>query len=181
MASDDDIHRVRIEKWERRPTGHPIVPLIAERHLAHFPDLREFLQATSSRQNESSSHPVRVKVGERFYKLSLAYRSDSAAPIGIRVAALIPTRQPLHDDQADNDLWTILQWMITRARQWWKYDDGDRGPEACQHNPETGHDAVPLHSVAPDSCKTVARQLRSRRSVELAKLHAALSLRASDG
>jgi hypothetical protein len=131
MGDISDVRRVRIEKWARRPVGHRVVPLLTEHYLGHFPELREYLVSTLSGPGESSDHPRLVVANKRFYELGLAPGSRAGGtPTGISIAALVPGREPLDDDQAETDLWAIVRWIVIKAREQRDRDDAQRGRTA---------------------------------------------------
>jgi hypothetical protein len=111
-----------VEIITARPPQHRAVPLIAEHQLDHYPEYRDYLRTTFDLDADPFGPPPIVAVNQRAYELTFVGRSGRPFPTGLRIAALVPGLEPLDDDVIDNDLWTILQWLVNGVGHEWTND-----------------------------------------------------------
>jgi hypothetical protein len=104
---------------DRRPAGHRSVPLLGEHQLDHYPEFRDFFVATFSLDTDPFGPPGLVRVGRRFYELVFVGYSGRPFPAGLRISALVPGLEPLDEEQADDDLWALLMWLVGNVGGEW--------------------------------------------------------------
>lgn len=102
-----------------RPTGHRVVPLLAEHDLGHYPEFRAFLAATLGLVDDPFGPPGLLRVGDRVYEITFVGRSDRPFPDGAEIGALVPGLEPLDETAADRDLWAILAWLVDGVGGGW--------------------------------------------------------------
>ena len=105
-----------------RPSGHRVVPLLAEHDLGHYPEFRTFLASTFGLDDDPLGAPGLLRVDDRHYELTFVGRSGRAFPAGVEIAALVRGPEPLDQTVADRDLWTILQWLVDGVGADWGSD-----------------------------------------------------------
>jgi hypothetical protein len=101
-----------IEPAARRPPGHRRVPLLADHQLDHYPEFSTFLASTFGLDADPLGPPALLRVEDRFYELVFVGYSGRPFPAGIIVAALVPGLEPLDEQQADLDLWSMMTWLV---------------------------------------------------------------------
>lgn len=106
----------------QRPAGHRAVPLVAEHDLGHYPEFRDFLTRTFALDRDPFGPPGLLQVGERAYQLVFFGRSGHMFPSGVSIDALVPGLEPMNEETADRDLWTILCWLAAGAGGEWAGD-----------------------------------------------------------
>ncbi|MFI5613201.1 hypothetical protein [Amycolatopsis sp. NPDC051903] len=110
---------VVVESAGRRPRGHRAVPLLSEHGLGHYPEFRDFLSATFGLTADPWGPPGLLSVGGRYYELVFVGYSGHAFPAGVQVNALVAGLEPMDEQAADFDLWSILQWLVAGVGGQW--------------------------------------------------------------
>jgi hypothetical protein len=118
MTNDDAFAQIPVERVER-PEGYRNVPLIEDHQIGHYPEFRQFLRTEFSLDTDPFAPPPCLQVGGRLYELCFYGRSGSPFPSGLRVDALAPDLEPVGEERIDDDLWTILPWLINGVGGEW--------------------------------------------------------------
>ncbi len=105
-----------------RPSGHRVVPLLAEHDLGHYPEFRAFLAAAFALDDDPLGPPGLLRVGERVYEITFVGRSGRPFPDGAEIGALVPGLEPLDETAADRDVWAILAWLVDGVGGEWSSD-----------------------------------------------------------
>ncbi|MCW2719268.1 hypothetical protein [Pseudonocardia sp.] len=105
-----------------RPTGHRLVPLLAEHDLGHYPEFRTFLGTIFGLDDDPFGPPGLLRVGDRIYEFTFVGRSGRPFPDGTEIGALVPGLEPLDETAADRDLWAILAWLVDGVGGEWNSD-----------------------------------------------------------
>ena len=105
-----------------RPPQHRAVPLLDEPELRHYPEFADFLAAAFDLDTVGLAHPGLLSVDGRLYELVFVGRSGLAFPAGVEISALVAGLEPLDAEQADRDLWAILEWVVEGVGEPWGVD-----------------------------------------------------------
>jgi hypothetical protein len=101
--------------------------LLAEDRLGHYPEFRDFFVRAFDLDRVGLSAPGYVATASgSVYRLTFIGRSGEAFPSGLEIAAIVPALEPLDDDGADRDLWSILKWTADGVGGAWSADLLDR-------------------------------------------------------
>ena len=130
-----------IEPPDHRPPGHRVVPLLSDHDVAHYPEFRDFLSRAFGLEGDPFRPPGLLRIQDRFYELVFIGYSGRPFPAGVQVNALVPGLEPLDEEAADRDLWTILQWLIADVGGEWTAD-GLTTTGRIYRIPAAGPDAV---------------------------------------
>ena len=102
-----------------RPPGVRRVPLLHEPEIGHYPEFASFLAASFDLAANPFGPPGLLQVDGRFYEMVFTGRSGRPFPDGVELSALVPGLEPLDVQQAERDLWVILQWLVAGAGEPW--------------------------------------------------------------
>ena len=111
-----------VNKRIERPSGCRSVPVLTEPEVAHYPEFREFLVKTFGLGEDPLGAPGLLDVNGRCYELIFVGRSGQAFPAAVEIAALIEGLEPMDTDQADRDLWEIMEWLVEGVGGRWTID-----------------------------------------------------------
>ena len=95
-----------------RPPNTRSVPLLTDPDVGHYPEFRSFLSETFGLAERPLDAPGLLEVDGRVYELVFIGRSGRPFPAAVEIAALATGLEPLDVDQADRDLWRILEWLV---------------------------------------------------------------------
>jgi len=95
-----------------RPSGFRSVPVLEEPEVGHYPEFRDFLVKTFGLDEDPLGAPGLLAVNGRYYELIFVGRSGRDFPAAIEIAALVKGLEPMDTDEADRDLWELMEWLI---------------------------------------------------------------------
>ncbi|MFE2041403.1 hypothetical protein ACFXAZ_10820 [Streptomyces sp. NPDC059477] len=121
---------------EQRPEGHRSVPLLEEHQLGHYPEFREFLSVTFGLAADPFGAPGLLSLAGRHYELVFVGSSGLPFPAAVRVAALVPGLEPLDEQLALADLWTIALWLVDGVGGEWDAEALTRTGQIYRITPE---------------------------------------------
>lgn len=101
-----------VRRITERPSNTRSVPLLTDPDVGHYPEFRAFLAETFDLSERPLDAPGLLEVDGRVYELVFIGRSGQPFPAAIEIAALATGLEPLDADQADRDLWQILEWLV---------------------------------------------------------------------
>ena len=101
-----------VRRITERPSNTRSVPLLTDPDVGHYPEFRAFLAETFDLTERPLDAPGLLDVDGRVYELVFIGRSGRPFPAAIEIAALVSGLEPLDADQADRDLWQILEWLV---------------------------------------------------------------------
>jgi hypothetical protein len=102
-----------------RPADTRSVPVLVDPDVGHYPEFSEFLTETFELKENPLATPGLLDVGGRIYELVFIGRSGQPFPAAVEIAALVPGLEPMDTDQADKDLWDIMEWLIEGVGEPW--------------------------------------------------------------
>ena len=105
-----------------RPAGARSVPVLSDPDVAHYPEFAAFLSDTFGLADKPFEAPGLLDVDGRVYELIFIGRSGRPFPAAVEIAALVPGLEPMDTDQADADLWAIMEWLIEGVGEPWTVD-----------------------------------------------------------
>ena len=89
------------------------VLLLTEDRVGHYPEFREFLSRTFDLGRLGLSEPGYLRAPSGLaYMLVFIGRSGEPFPSGVEINAIVPALEPLDEEQADRDLWAMLEWLV---------------------------------------------------------------------
>jgi hypothetical protein len=87
--------------------------VLAEDRLGHYPEFREFFVRTFHLDRVGLARPGHVQAPSgAVYALIFIGRSGEAFPSGVELHAIVPALEPFVETVVDQDLWSIMHWMI---------------------------------------------------------------------
>jgi len=100
---------------------------LAEDRLAHYPEFRDFFVRSFDLDRNGLSEPgfVRAPSGVA-YALVFIGRSGEPFPSGLEIHAVVDALEPIDGTTLDQDLWSILRWVIAGVGAPWTVEDFDR-------------------------------------------------------
>lgn len=101
-----------VRRVTERPSNTRSVPLLTDPDVGHYPEFRAFLTEMFDLTERPLDAPGLLEVDGRVYELVFIGRSGRPFPAAIEIAALVTGLEPLDADQADRDLWQILEWLV---------------------------------------------------------------------
>jgi len=101
--------------------------VLAEDRLAHYPEFRDFFVRSFDLDRNGLSEPgfVRAPSGVA-YALVFIGRSGEPFPSGLEIHAVVDALEPIDGTTLDQDLWSILRWVIAGVGAPWTVEDFDR-------------------------------------------------------
>ena len=101
-----------VRRITERPSNTRSVPLLTDPDVGHYPEFRTFLSETFGLTERPLDAPGLLEVDGRVYELVFIGRSGRPFPAAVEIAALVTGLEPLDVEQADRDLWRILEWLV---------------------------------------------------------------------
>lgn len=100
---------------------------LAEDRVAHYPEFRDFFVRTFDLDRKGLAEPgfVRAPSGTAYAFIFIG-RSGEPFPSGVEIHAIVDALEPLDGTTLDQDLWSILRWMIGGVGAPWTVEDFDR-------------------------------------------------------
>lgn len=93
--------------------GKRLAFVLAEDRLGHYPEFREFFVRTFDLDRVGLARPGHVQgPSGTVYALIFIGRSGEAFPSGVEIHAIVPALEPFDETVVDQDLWSIMHWMI---------------------------------------------------------------------
>ncbi len=111
-----------VARITERPSGTRSVPLLTDPDVGHYPEFAAFLAATFDLADKPLDAPGLLDVDGRVYELIFIGRSGRPFPSGVEIAALVPGLEPMNTDQTDQDLWSILEWLVAGVGKPWSVE-----------------------------------------------------------
>ena len=111
-----------VRRITRRPSGARSVPVLTDPDVSHYPEFAEFLSDTFELADRPLEAPGLLDVDGRVYELVFVGRSGRPFPAAVEIAALVPGLEPMDTDQADRDLWAIMEWLVEGVGEPWTVD-----------------------------------------------------------
>ncbi len=100
------------------------VLLLTEDRVGHYPEFRDFLSFTFDLERLGLSEPGYARASSgRVYVLVFIGRSGEPFPSGVEISAVVPALEPLDEEQADRDLWAMLEWLVEGVGGVWTSAD----------------------------------------------------------
>jgi hypothetical protein len=100
---------------------------LAEDRVAHYPEFRDFFVRTFALDRKGLEEPGFVLAPSGIaYALIFIGRSGEPFPSGLEIHAVVDALEPLDGAILDQDLWSILRWMIGAVGAPWTVEDFDR-------------------------------------------------------
>ena len=100
---------------------------LAEDRVAHYPEFRDFFVRTFDLGSKGLDEPgfVRAPSGVTYAFIFIG-RSGEPFPSGLEIHAVVDALEPIDGTTLDQDLWSILRWMIGGVGAPWTVEDFDR-------------------------------------------------------
>lgn len=100
---------------------------LAEDRVGHYPEFRNFFVRTFDLDRGGLAEPgfVRAPSG-LLYAFIFIGRSGAPFPSGLEIYAVVDALEPLDGQTLDQDLWSILRWVISGVGAPWTVEDFDR-------------------------------------------------------
>ena len=111
-----------VRRVTQRPAGTRSVPVLTDPDVGHYPEFAAFLSDTFELGDRPLEAPGLLEVDGRVYELVFIGRSGRRFPAAVEIAALVPGLEPMDTDQADRDLWAIMEWLIDGVGEPWTVD-----------------------------------------------------------
>jgi hypothetical protein len=97
--------------------------VLCEDRLGHYPEFRDFFVRTFDLDRVGLAQPGYVQAASSaVYTLVFIGRSGEAFPSGVEIHAIVPALEPIDEAAVDQDLWSILRWMIEGIGGEWTID-----------------------------------------------------------
>lgn len=105
------------------PGDTRLAPVLTEDRLGHYPEFRDFFVHAFDldRVGLARLGYVRAESGA-VYALVFIGRSGEPFPAGVEINAVVPALEPLNEAQVDQDLWSILRWIVAGVGGAWTVD-----------------------------------------------------------
>lgn len=111
-----------VKKIAEQPLGFRRVPVLTDPDVGHYPEFRNFLVKTFGLDEDPLGAPGLLDVNGRCYELIFVGRSSQEFPAAIEIAALVKGLEPMDVEQADRDLWEIMEWLVEGVGGRWTID-----------------------------------------------------------
>lgn len=108
-----------VTRITQRPPNTRSVPVLADPDVAHYPEFAAFLTEVFELAEKPLEAPGLLDVDGRVYEFIFIGRSGRPFPAAVEIAALVPGLEPMDTDQADRDLWQIMEWLIEGVGEPW--------------------------------------------------------------
>jgi hypothetical protein len=93
--------------------GKRLAFVLVEDRLGHYPEFREFFARTFVLDRVGLARPGHVQgPSGTVYALIFIGRSGEPFPSGVEIHAIVPALEPFDETVVDQDLWSIMHWMI---------------------------------------------------------------------
>ena len=104
--------------------GKRLTLVLTEDRVGHYPEFRDYFARVFDLDRIGLAEPgyVRSPSG-RIYALVFIGRSGEPFPSGLEVYIVVDALEPIDEIAVDNDLWAILEWMITGVGDPWTVSD----------------------------------------------------------
>jgi len=100
---------------------------LAEDRVGHYPEFRNFFVRTFDLDRKGLAEPAFVRAPSGLvYAFIFIGRSGAPFPSGLEIYAVVDALEPVDSQMLDQDLWSILRWMISGVGAPWTVEDFDR-------------------------------------------------------
>ena len=103
--------------------GKRLAFVLVEDRLGHYPEFRAFFVRTFELDRVGLARPGYVQAPSgAVYALVFIGRSGEAFPSGVEIHAVVPALEPIDEAVVDQDLWSMMHWMIEGVGGDWTSD-----------------------------------------------------------
>lgn len=111
-----------VTRITNRPPNTRTVPVLSDPDVGHYPEFAAFLVKTFDLAGRPFDEPGLLDVEGRVYELVFVGRSGRPFPAAVEVSALVPGLEPMDTGLVDQDLWSIMEWLIDGVGEPWSVE-----------------------------------------------------------